>query len=210
MLHLQSSSTQTKRHDANDYQLSRTKLRNSLDNIVEHRNRGPNSVHFAAWINYYTKAEELTFYNDEYDNVELIKLPSCLRQRLATKTKAQYEERLAYYTDKILLLHRNNRYNWYLIEDNDPSYGNRNPRSLLALYRCHKGVERLMHLANSPDLNPIEGIWNIVKERVRCKLHNINTIDEFKAVLQREWKAMPYCIGQVFTHPDKRCKTSLW
>lgn len=205
--------------------------RNSLNNIVEQRDRGPNSVHFAAWINYYTKAEELTFYNDEYDDVEPIKPPPRPRRRPATETEAQYEERLArweaekarqpavikpgnsmrasYYTDKILpvyaaayhqlqarsnelrgQLHCNDRYNWYLIEDNDPSHGTRNPRSLPALYRRRKGVERLMHPANSPDLNPIEGIWNIIKERVRRELHNINTIDELKAALQREWKAV--------------------
>ncbi|KAF2831775.1 hypothetical protein CC86DRAFT_367052 [Ophiobolus disseminans] len=63
---------------------------------------------------------------------------------------------------------------------------------------------------------------NIIKERVRRKLHNINTIDELRAALQQEWKAvtqdqiqarineMPYRVGQVFAHPDKRCKTSLW
>jgi transposase len=201
--------------------------RNSPDNIVEQRDRGPNSVHFAAWINYYTKAEELTFYNDEYDDVEPIKPPTRPRRRPATETEVQYEERLArweaekarqpavikpgnfmranYYTDKILpvyhqlqarsnelrgQLHRNNRYNWYLIEDNDPSHGTCNPRSLPALYCRCKGLERLMHPANSHDLNPIEGIWNIIKERVRRELHNINTIDELKAALQREWKAV--------------------
>lgn len=119
-------------------------------------------------------------------------------------------------------LHREDRYNWNLIEDNDLSYGTRNPRSLPALYRRRKGVEGLMHPANSPDLNLIEGIWNIIKERVRRALHNINNIDELKAALQQEWKAvtqdqiqvrineMPYRVGQVFAYPDKRCKTSLW
>ncbi|KAF2819655.1 hypothetical protein CC86DRAFT_362637 [Ophiobolus disseminans] len=65
-----------------------------------------------------------------------------------------------------------------------------------------------MHPAKSPDLNLIEGIWNIIKERVRCKLHNINTIDELKAALQQEWKAVPwaYNIQKYCTNMNKRCQ----
>jgi hypothetical protein len=233
------------------------------ENLVEQSDCGANAVHFAAWINYYTKAEELTFYNDEYDDVEPVRPPPRPRRRPTTETEAQWVERLArweaeksrqpdvykpgnsmrasYYTDKILPVYanafhqlqtrsnelrssvsRNDRYNWYLIEDNDPSHGTKNTNSLPAIYRRREGIVRLQHTANSPDLNPIEGIWNIIKERVRRQLHEINTIDELKSALQREWKAvtqdqiqarineMPYRVGQVFAHPDKRCKTELW
>lgn len=35
------------------------------------------------------------FYNDECDDVELVKLPPRPRRRPATETEAQYKERLA-------------------------------------------------------------------------------------------------------------------
>ncbi|KAH7087528.1 hypothetical protein FB567DRAFT_592207 [Paraphoma chrysanthemicola] len=60
------------------------------ENLVEHTKKSANVVHFAAWINYYTKAEELTFYNDEYDDVELVKLPPKLRARPKTETPEDY------------------------------------------------------------------------------------------------------------------------
>jgi hypothetical protein len=93
---------------------------------------------------------------------------------------------------------------------------------LSARYRRRHGVWRLQHPANSPDLNLIEGIWNIIKERVCRRLHKINTIDELKAVLQAEWKRvtqdqiqarineMAWHVGEVFAHPEKHVKSDLW
>ncbi|KAB2099619.1 hypothetical protein AG0111_0g12050 [Alternaria gaisen] len=51
-------------------------------------------VHFAAWVNYYTKAEKLTFYNDEYDDVEPVEPPPNPRQRPKTEMSKQYDDRV--------------------------------------------------------------------------------------------------------------------
>jgi hypothetical protein len=108
------------------------------------------------------------------------------------------------------------------VEDNDLSLGTKNDKSLPAIYRQENGMLRLYHPPNSPDLNPIEGIWLIIKERVRRKLHEINTINELKAALQLEWSnvrqdqiqarinEMPFRCGQVHRHPETRVKTGLW
>jgi hypothetical protein len=232
-------------------------------NVVTHDNKTANVVHFAAWINYYTKADELLFYNDEYDDHEPVKPPPKPRRRPTTDRPGDYEARIreweaakarepivikpgnsmraSYYVEKILPVYCaaykalvaqfdvlraevpvQQRYNWLLMEDNDPSHGNRNCDSLPAVYRRERGVEVLSHPANSPDLNPIEGIWNVIKERVKQQLININSINELKAALQREWKQiqqemvqerineMPYRCRQVFQHPGVRCKTAHW
>jgi len=42
-----------------------------------------------------------------------------------------------------------------------------------------------MHPAQSPDLNPIEAIWNIIKQRLRRKL--FYSEDEVKEAIQAEW-----------------------
>jgi transposase len=36
-----------------------------------------------------------------------------------------------------------------------------------------------------PDLNPIEGIWNIIKQRLRRRI--FHSEEEVKAALQEEW-----------------------
>jgi hypothetical protein len=80
------------------------------------------------------------------------------------------------------------RYNWYLHEDNDPSHGTKNPDTLHQPYKLQRGILTYEHPANSPDLNPIEGIWNIIKQRVRQYLDTIQSITDFKAALQAQWK----------------------
>ena len=181
-------------------------------------------VHFAAWINYYTRAAELAFYNDEYDDVEPVKPPPKPRRRPTRETEEEYLDRVrlweaekaripvvtklgnsiraSYYTEKILpiyrqaledlharsdelcgYVHETKRYNWYIVEDNDPSHSTRNLDSLPAKYREEHHMRSLRHPANSCDLNPIEGIWLIIKERVRQKLDEIHSIKELKAAL---------------------------
>jgi hypothetical protein len=232
-------------------------------NEVSDPNRGHKLVHFAAWINYYEKADELTFYNDEYDDVEPVKPPPKPRRRPVSETDEEYHDRLrhwhaekarhpiverpgnsmraSYYTEKILPVYRDalrllrcesdvirthihpsNRYNWYLVEDNDPSHGTRNPDSLPAVYKAQHGIHRLHHPANSPDLNPIEAIWNIIKQRTRQHLHKINSLTELKAHLQLEWRQvtidmiqtrireMPDRIVQAWRWPEARVKSHVW
>lgn len=79
-------------------------------------------------MNYYTKAEELTFYNDEYDDVEPVEPPPTSRRCPKTETSKQYDDRVrqwkaektkisevtkpgnsmraSYYTEKILPAYR--------------------------------------------------------------------------------------------------------
>jgi hypothetical protein len=63
----------------------------------------------------------------------------------------------------------------------------------LALHNVLKRLIRfdnLIHPVQSPDLNPIEGIWNILKQRVRRRIWNSD--EELKKVLQDEWSKMRY------------------
>jgi hypothetical protein len=232
-------------------------------NIVQEPDHGHHVVHMAAWVNYYEKSDSLTFYNDEYDDVELPKPPLKPRRRPARETNEEYDDRVrlweaekarypiverpgnsmraSYYTEKILPVYRDAlrmlrlesdvirahihpdyRYKWYLIEDNDPSHGTRNSDSLPAVYKAKNGIHRLHHPANSPDLNPIEACWNIIKMRTKQHLHEINSVTELKAHLQYEWSQismdlirkrideMPDRISQVYRFPNIRVKTCVW
>ena len=54
---------------------------------------------------------------------------------------------------------------WLLQEDGDPSHGMRK-RGLAQEYKEAHYIQNLVHPAQSPELNPIEGIWSIVKQRL--------------------------------------------
>jgi transposase len=48
-------------------------------------------------------------------------------------------------------------------------------------------VNRLNWPGNSPDLNPIEHIWELMKKRIKKKYGIIGTVEKLKAVWQEEW-----------------------
>lgn len=75
--------------------------------------------------------------------------------------------------------------NFQLMEDNAPShdsdYTNRE--------RERENIPKIAWPANSPDFNPIEHIWRLMKSRIlrRRGEEKITTPTEMKAVLQEEW-----------------------
>jgi hypothetical protein len=56
--------------------------------------------------------------------------------------------------------------NWLLQEDGDPSHGMRK-EGLVRKLKDENWIVNLKHPVQSPDLNPIEAIWNIIKQRLR-------------------------------------------
>lgn len=74
---------------------------------------------------------------------------------------------------------------WLLQEDGDPSYEIRK-YGLAQEYKKAHNIQNLWdHPAHSPDLNLIEGIWAIVKQRLRRR--TFDSEDEMKEALQEEW-----------------------
>ena len=67
-----------------------------------------------------------------------------------------------------------------LQEGNDPSHGTTGKCDNLA-----KTFKLLKHPPQSPDLNPHQGIWNILKQRVRKR--QWHTLEELKKVILEEW-----------------------
>ena len=61
--------------------------------------------------------------------------------------------------------------------------------------------------AQSPDLNPIENLWRIMKLRISQRRHRISSIQEMEAVLQEEWDRLtPADWVNVVGSFAKRCK----
>jgi len=72
-----------------------------------------------------------------------------------------------------------------LMEDNAPAHDSifTNAR------REEEGIKKVDWPANSPDLNPIEHIWMLMKSRIqtRCGHERITSLPQMKLVLQEEW-----------------------
>ena len=171
-------------------------------------------LYIAGYVNWHYKCENLEFYNNEEEyefkpqthtkpRKSRYEEEEAFIQRLQQWEAEIPHERVvkpkgnamtqAYYTERLLpgyiaALHRACRHDdlspWLLQEDNDGSHGHKKP-GLAEASRNENWIPILEHPAQSPDLNPMEGCWNILKQRVRKR--RWNNLEELKQVIQEEW-----------------------
>jgi hypothetical protein len=93
---------------------------------------------------------------------------------------------------------------WSLQEDGDLSHGMRKV-GLAQKLKFHWWIPNFDYPAQSPDLNPMEAIWNILKQRMRRRIWE--TEEELKEVLQDEWSkiTMQEVRARISDMP-RRCK----
>ncbi|GFX66115.1 transposable element Tcb2 transposase [Trichonephila clavipes] len=71
-------------------------------------------------------------------------------------------------------------------------------------------IERMDWKARSPDLNPIEHVWDFLGRRLSARTLPPVTIRELRLALQDEWAAMPQqLIDTLILSIGKRCETCL-
>ena len=76
-----------------------------------------------------------------------------------------------------------------LLEDNDGSYGIRTSNNIVARYKAKIGIPWYANSVRSPNLNIIENVWRILKQRLkqRLRLELALTIDRVKEILLEIW-----------------------
>lgn len=101
----------------------------------------------------------------------------------------------AYYTHKLLPMYlkwiehekaQKRGRNPILQEDNDPSHGTRSKINHPTIFKEKHHIETMTHPAQSPDLNPMEAVWNILKQRVLRREWD-GTLEHLKQLLLEEW-----------------------
>lgn len=110
-----------------------------------------------------------------------------------------------------------------LQEDNDRSHGHTRfdrPDTVQDRIKKEARIETIDHPAKSPDLNPQEAVWNILKGAI--KKRTWHTLIEYKDVIREEYSKitlsqvrerileMPWRIERVKAHPDIIIKSDHW
>ena len=79
----------------------------------------------------------------------------------------------------------------------------------MTTYKLQSGIRSLTWPARSPDLNPIENVWSLLKWNVRKSLQPHDGLLELEVLLKREWaklsqstiahliESMPYRVYKV-------------
>jgi len=108
---------------------------------------------------------------------------------------------------------------WRFQQDNSPVHTSQVTRRLLEAHH----IRMIDWPSNSPDLNPIENLWAILKKKVEKRVgvwlieKKKLTIDEFQAIIRQEWesldrdlylrlsRSMKNRIDQVIEREGKKC-----
>jgi DDE superfamily endonuclease len=72
-----------------------------------------------------------------------------------------------------------------LQENNDPSHGTRSELNVAKQLKDNNWIPVPIRPAQSPDLNPMEAIWGILKQRIRRR--SWDNLNQLKEVFQNEW-----------------------
>jgi transposase len=81
---------------------------------------------------------------------------------------------------------------------------------LVDQYLQEHGIARMNWPARSPDLNPIEHVWDALGRRVSSRQPPPRTLNELKIALIQEWSLLPVeLINVLIDSMPRRCQTCL-
>jgi transposase len=68
-----------------------------------------------------------------------------------------------------------------------------------------RGIDKMCWPANSPDLNPIENVWRLLKQRVSKR--SPRTLAELRQIVEKEWMALDLSdVARYVGNMHERCQ----
>ena len=107
-------------------------------------------------------------------------------------------------------LERRHKSQFTFQQDNAPAHtadsvtGNQNEGREAIGWFEENGIPLLHHPGNSPDLNPIENLWDILDNELR-KMPQTDSVEEFKERIKSLWYAIPksICVSLISSMPKR-------
>ncbi|GFU32747.1 transposable element Tcb2 transposase [Trichonephila clavipes] len=89
---------------------------------------------------------------------------------------------------------------------------NARPHRTLAVEELleNEDITRMDWPAHSPDLNPIEHVWDALGRRFAARLHHPENTQQLKQMLVEEWALLPQeMLHQLVLSMRRRCKATI-
>ena len=97
-----------------------------------------------------------------------------------------------------ILFGKNNN-SWKLQEDNDPKHMSNKAKK----WRLDNKINYLSWPSQSPDLNPIENVWSVLKTNVSN--HKVTSVQHFIQIIKKEWQALDKIFAKNLVISMKNC-----
>ena len=96
---------------------------------------------------------------------------------------------------------------WGNVMFSDESSARPQRAEVITDYLHNVGVERMERPAKSPDLNPIQHLWDQLGRAVRVRVTNTTTLADLQPILVEEWNAIPQQrVTRLVTSMRRRCQ----